>query len=161
MRTRTLVLCLLVSLLGWATPVLAHVPPEQAPAVAPPEAWDLDGQALVSAAGPARGLWTLLAVLALGAVAVARHRRSVALAAAAVLVLITFEVGLHSVHHIGEPGGGKCVVAHAPAQTGALATDRIACEHPTEPTSVLAASPGSPAIARSLAPDRGRAPPTV
>jgi hypothetical protein len=160
MRTRTLTMCLVI-LLTAAAPALGHVGLEYAPAGPPAPAPPLDAQALSSATPTLTGVWALIAAVAVAAVALARRRRAVALACVALLALIAFETGLHSVHHIGDQPGSSCVIASASAQTGALTVDRTALERPTEVTTPVVVSVQAPTTARSAAPDLGRAPPAA
>jgi hypothetical protein len=159
MRTWRLALWLVVALLAWGTPALAHVALEYAPAAAPVPSELPDAQTLIAAAPVTAGLWTVLAAVAVLALAIARRRRAVALVCVAVLMLIAFEAGRHSVHHIGDHGDSSCVIASASAHTGALTVDAVAFEHPVEVATPVAFSVGTPATVRSSAPDLGRAPP--
>lgn len=162
MPTRTLVLCLAVAILAWGGPALAHVAVEVAPAPAAPIPSLPAAMPSLDAAAPGTtGLWAVLVAAALAAVAIARRRRAVALASVAVLMLIAFESGLHSVHHISDQGEASCVVASASAQTGALTVERIAAERPLEVATAAVVHRATPTPARSAAPDLGRAPPAV
>ena len=161
MRTPTLTMCLVVALLALADPALAHVGLEYAPAASPAPALPLDTQALSADAPTLTGLWTLIAAVAVAGVALARRRRAVALACVALLALIAFETGLHSVHHIGDQPDGSCVIASASAHTGALTVDGAALERPTEVPTPVVVSVDAPATVRSAAPDLGRAPPAA
>lgn len=161
MRTWSLALCLVVALLAWGTPALAHVSLEYAPAAAPVLAELPDAQTLIAAAPVTAGLWTVLAAVAVLALAIARRRHAVAVVCVAVLVLIAFEAGLHSVHHIGDHRDASCVIASASAHTGALTVESVALERPTEVATPVAVSVGTPKMVRSSAPDLGRAPPAA
>jgi hypothetical protein len=160
MRTRTLGLGLVLALLAVGTPALAHVALESAPAA--PIQSALPSAETVSAAAPSTaGLGTLLATVAVAALAVARHRRAVALAGVALLMLIAFEAGLHSVHHIGDHLDSSCLIASASAHTGALTVDSVAFERPTEIVAPVTVSSCTQTTVRSSAPDLGRAPPAA
>lgn len=153
-------MCLAVALLAVADPALAHVALEYPPAT-PAPAPLLDAQILSAAAPTLTGLWTLVAAVAIGGVLVARRRTAVALACVALLTVIAFEAGLHSVHHIGDQPDGSCVIASASAHTGALTVDSPALERPAEVTTPVVVRVDAPTSARSAAPDLGRAPPAA
>jgi hypothetical protein len=154
-------MCLVVALLALGTPALAHVGLEYAPAATPAPARPLDVQTLTAATPALTGLWTLVAAIAVAAVAIARRRRAVALACVALLMLIAFEAGLHSVHHIGDQLDSSCVIASASSHTGALTVESVAFERPTEVATPVDVSAGEPTTVRSAAPDLGRAPPAA
>ena len=161
MRTRAVTVCLVVALLALGTPALAHVGLDYAPAADPAPAAPVAPHSLTAGTPTLTGSWTLLAGLALAALALARRRRAVALACVALLALIAFEVGLHSVHHIGDRLESSCVIASASAQTGALTVETVGFERPAEVATPVVVSVGAPAILRAVLPDLGRAPPTA
>lgn len=161
MAKPTVSLCLAVALLIGAAPALAHVTPEPAPAVAPLPAEALDGHMLIATTSAPPGPWTMLALGALAAVVIGRRRRIVALLSVAVLLLIAFEAGLHSVHHIGDRDSSTCVIASASAQTGGVTIASIAFERAAEVAATVVVRAGNQPTSRPAAPDLGRAPPTV
>jgi hypothetical protein len=162
MVRRALTLSLVAAvLLSWGAPVLAHVRVEPAPAAAPLAAERVESHLLSAGTATPVGLWTALAAATLLTLAIARRRRAVALLSVAVLLVIAFETGLHSVHHIGERDNSTCVVASASAQTGGVTIASIAFERPAEVATPIAVTVGSAVADRLTAPDRGRAPPAV
>jgi hypothetical protein len=162
MVTRAVTLSLVAAaLLAWAAPALAHVRVDAASAPAPLAAEPLERHVLSAGTVTPVGVWTALAAAALVTLAIARRRRAVALLSVAVLLVIAFETGLHSVHHIGEPDSATCVVASASAQTGGVTIGSIAFDRPAEMATPVAVTVDSAAIDRLTAPDRGRAPPIV
>ena len=162
MAKRAVTLCLAMALLLWGGTALAHVRLEPAAlAVALPATAPLDGHMLIASGSATPGPWTLLVAGALLAVVIARPRRVVAVLSVAVLLLIAFEAGLHSVHHIGDRESSTCVVASASAQTGGVTITGIAFERPVEVGTPVVVGTASPAISRFAAPDLGRAPPRV
>jgi hypothetical protein len=90
---------------------------------------------------------------------IARRRRAVAVACMALLLLIAFESGVHSVHHLTDQPDGQCVVASASAHTGGVAAATVAFDRPVEASTTVAVLPAPSATARPDAPDLGRAPP--
>ena len=128
-------------------------------------AWAHDGRASVldlvptANAGDAHLLVVLGAVVGLGL----GRRRRLALALAVALPLLGFEIGLHSVHHLGDPEhASQCVVASATTHVNGTLVDAPRPIIPVEYTPQPA--PVAPAVAaprRSLAPHEGRAPPIV
>lgn len=80
-------------------------------------------------------------------------------ALALLLVLLAFETGLHSVHHLAEPGR-PCVVAAASAHVAGTVLEAVTVGVPGAPTgmSALLPAPSAPA-SRPPAPALGRAPP--
>jgi hypothetical protein len=169
MSTRTFAFCLAIALLAWGSPALAHVvePPAAAPtAGAPPDAASVtdavsDATALIAGGPTAAGLWTVLAAVVLAATAIARRRRAVAVVFVALLMLIAFEAGLHSVHHIGDHGDASCVIASASAHAGALVVERVAFERPAHVTTAVVGDIDTATTARVSSPDLGRAPPAA
>lgn len=104
-------------------------------------------------------VWLVVALVALGAMR--RLRNAFALATMLAVVVLTFEGGIHSVHHLGDDhGASQCVVASASTHLAGTSVD--------PPSFDVFSSPrldGQPAIAQSTAasqplrPDAGRAPP--
>ena len=157
-------------MLSVAAPAFAHVSVGPAPwetvaaqaAGAPDVAAHAAAPATVRAADPVLpDPWLLLAALVPLALAIGRRRRVVTLLAIALLVVMAFEGGLHSVHHIADHGDDSCVIASASAHTGALAVEGVALARPVDVAAAVV--PGlAPVVATRLsAPDRGRAPPAA
>jgi hypothetical protein len=119
---------------------------------------------IISAGTPEPSL-PLAALLLLGGVGVAalsRQRRVVALTLVAIVALLAFETGVHSTHHLGKPDdAAQCAVAWMSAQLSADVVDV------TVETPALAPQANAPLLAssvlaeRAIAPDAGRAPPTL
>jgi MYXO-CTERM domain-containing protein len=128
-------------------------------------AWAHDGRVSVLDLVPTSSVADSPLLAALGAVAglgLGRRRR-LALALALALPLLGFEIGLHSVHHLGDPDhASQCVVAEATTHVNGALVDAPRPINPIEYTPQPA--PVAPAVAaphRSLAPHEGRAPPVV
>jgi hypothetical protein len=145
-RIAVAVLAAVLCALALATPAAAHVK-----SGAPP----------VTGTQAPVALWLPALLLAVVALAWRRPRRAVALALVLILAAFAFDIGVHSVHHLGDQERVRdCAVAsaaaHVPADTGAAFEVAPALAASTE----RAASPGGPSL-RSLArsPGRGRAPP--
>ncbi|HEV8143303.1 MAG TPA: hypothetical protein VGQ77_10615 [Methylomirabilota bacterium] len=119
---------------------------------------------IISAGTPEPSL-PFAALLLLGAVGVAalsRQRRVVAVTLVAIVALLAFETGVHSMHHLGKPDdGAQCAVAWMSAQLSADVVDV------TVETPALAPQANAPVLAssvfaeRAIAPDAGRAPPAL
>jgi len=150
-------------ILGWATvlavllvstPVMAHVRVEDPAAFTPAHVETLtDG-------GPSLdGLAPLLAGVAAGLTLVARRRRAVAILCTALLLLVAFEAGVHSVHHLADQPDGQCLIASASSHAGAVVVGTVAVDRPVESVTPLTPAPTSSPTASSDAPDLGRAPP--
>ena len=156
------------SLVATAAPGLAHSPAARPPSVEArsdeplrpeaPQAQDLRADVAGSPMPAALGVLALL----LGTF-VARRRARLAVSALAVLALaiLTFENGLHSVHHLGdERGAAQCSVASATTHLVG-ATDDPSCG--AEPVVVISENRAGGALAApARAPfrrDAGRAPP--
>jgi hypothetical protein len=159
MRLRHAGWCLVVvAVLALGTPAWAHVDVPTVPDAPPPV---VTVETLAAAAPSMDGLWLLASAAALTAVAVARRRRAVALACTALLLLIAFEAGVHSVHHVADHLGAQCVVASASAHTGGVAVDAVAIEAPVDVATSIAVTPSATPVLRSVPPDLGRAPPSA
>jgi hypothetical protein len=150
-------------ILGWATvvavllsstPAMAHVRVDDAAVFTPAHVETLtDG-------GPSLdGLAPLLAGVVAGLMLVARRRRAVAAVCTALLLLVAFEAGVHSVHHLADQPDGQCVIASASSHAGAVVVGTVAVEPPVESVAPLTLASTSSPTARSDAPDLGRAPP--
>jgi hypothetical protein len=157
MRPRILSLFVVLAVLALSTAAWAHVDTPSVPDVA--GAFQLE--TLTAATPPLDDLWMLVSAAAIVMVLIARRRRAVALASGALLMLVTFEAGVHSVHHLADQPDAKCVIASASAQTGALSVDIVAFERPAEAIAPVAVMPVVAASLRSSAPDLGRAPPAA
>ena len=103
-------------ILGWATvvavllsstPAMAHVRVDDAAVFTPAHVETLtDG-------GPSLdGLAPLLAGVVAGLMLVARRRRAVAAVCTALLLLVAFEAGVHSVHHLADQPDGPVSYTH-------------------------------------------------
>ncbi|HXU91315.1 MAG TPA: hypothetical protein VFQ62_20895 [Methylomirabilota bacterium] len=150
-------------ILGWAavvvlllvgTPALAHVRVER------PDAFtSADVETLTDGGVSMDGLAPLLAAVAAGVTLVARRRRAVAMVCTALLLLVAFEAGVHSVHHLTDQPASQCVIASASSHTGAVVVAPVAFDRPMASVAALALAPTTSPTARSDAPDLGRAPP--
>jgi hypothetical protein len=146
----------MAAVLALSTPAVAHVS-TSTPVELPPTTVEV----LTAAAPTVDGLAALIAAVAITMLFVARSRRAVAVACMALLLVVAFEAGVHSVHHLTEPPGGQCVVASASAHIGGVAVTTIAFERPAEAVTAVAVTPTDAFTARLAAPDLGRAPPVV
>ena len=154
MRRQILGWAAVVAVLLLSAPAMAHVRVEDPAAFVPAHVETLtDG-------GPSLdGLAPLVAGVAAGLTLVARRRRPVAVVCAALLLLVAFEAGVHSVHHLTDQPDGQCVIASASSHAGAVVVGTVAVERPVESVAPLALAPTSSPTASSDAPDLGRAPP--
>lgn len=113
------------------------------------------------APGQAAALPAAVAALAAALIMVRgrRGRPAFVVALALLLALLAFETGLHSVHHLAEPGR-PCVVATASAHVAGTVLEAVTVDVPCAPTgmSALLLAPSPPA-SRPPAPALGRAPP--
>jgi len=146
----------MAAVLGLGTPAVAHeatsAPAELLPA----------GLEALAAAGPSLdGLATFVAAMALAMLLVARSRRAVVIACTTLLLVVTFESGVHSVHHLADQPDSRCVVASASAQIGGVAVSTVAFDRPAEAADGVAITPAGAPTARPAAPDLGRAPPSA
>ena len=147
-----------------ATAVWAH-PVVEAPTV---EIEALTGGAQLVPAAPAETPSPVPVSLVLGAVlalggAVAAPRRVLALALVLILSLLALELGIHSVHHLGDrQAASQCDVASASTHVHGATPQAPTCS-PWVPTllgAVLTPESGRPG-ARLIRPDEGRAPPAA
>ena len=149
------------SVLFLSTPAMAHVVASAAVEIGPVEAAP-PHVTIVAAAAPALdGLGTLMAATTAAAILMARRRRAVALACMALLLVVAFESGVHSVHHLTDAPDSHCVVASASTHIGGLGVATVAVDRPAETITAVAVTPAGAPTARPAAPDRGRAPPRV
>ena len=158
-----LVLVLAAGLVALGEPAWAHVRRVEAPAVTTVEPVAIPpATTQIVAASPAPpSLWPLLALVPLGALAVAAPRRALGLALIALLSIFAAESAVHSVHHLADQqAAAQCVVSVASAHLHG-ATPDAPDDGISEPAVVGAVSiakldrPG----ARFIRPDEGRAPP--
>jgi hypothetical protein len=107
--------------------------------------------------------WAALLLLgAIGAAAVSRQRRLVAITLVAIVALLAFETGVHSTHHLDKPqDAAQCTVAGMSAQLSADVVN-VMVEAPLLAPQAIAPALASPVLAaRAIAPDAGRAPPAL
>ena len=145
---------------AWAHPVaevavVEDEPVPDAPAPAP---------AVSPAESPAAAPVPLVVGLVLAlAVAAAAPRRALAVALVLVLSVLAVEVGVHSVHHLGDrQAAAQCDVASASTHVHGATPQAPSCS-PWVPTllgAVLTPESGQPG-ARLIRPDEGRAPPAA
>ena len=145
--------CAMAVLLTLSTPALAHV--SSSP---PVEAMPPPLETLSAAAPSLDGVGILAAVLASALILIGRGRRAVVVACVLLLLLVAFESGVHSVHHLADQPDGQCVVASASAHIGGVAVTSVAFDRPAETVTALAVASMASPIARPAAPDLGRAP---
>lgn len=156
MRRLTFGWWVILAVLALSAPAMAHVPAEA------PVDITLSSLETLAAAGPSTdGLATVVAAIVGVMTLIARRRRAVAVACMTLLLVVGFETGVHSVHHLGDKPDGRCVVASASAHTGGVAVDKVAFDRPIEAITVIALTPFASPITRPAAPDLGRAPPSV
>ena len=156
MRRNVIGWWVMAAMLALSTPAVAHVPTSP-PAELPPARLET----LVAAAPSLDGLATLVAAMALAMLLVARSRRAVAVACLALLLVVAFESGVHSVHHLTDQPDARCIVASASAHIGGIVVTTVAFENPTEAVSAVAVTPAGAPAGRPAAPDLGRAPPVA
>jgi branched-subunit amino acid ABC-type transport system permease component len=157
-------LSLAVAFLATASSVLAHPKTSTmttvAAAVVGAEGTTLEWRAAAIAGHLASVVvWLVAALVALGAVRGLRN--ALALATLLAVIVLTFESGIHSVHHLGDDhGASQCVVASASTHLAGTPAEPPSCDV----VSVLNVD-RPPVIAQSIAasqpfrPDSGRAPP--
>lgn len=154
MRRNMLGWWVMAAVLALSTPAVAHVESSIPVEVAPTPI-----KTLAAAAPSLDGLGTLVAAVGVAMIFLARSRRAVAVTCLALLLVVAFEAGVHSVHHLTDPPGGQCVVASASAHIGGVAVATVACDRPAEAMTALAVTPTGSPTDRPAAPDLGRAPP--
>jgi len=82
--------------------------------------------------------WLVVALAVVAAPAVARNRRAVAGATAALLVALAFESAVHSVHHLGsDADASRCSVASVAAHLGGLLEKPVTVGMPGMPAEAL------------------------
>ena len=90
-----------------------------------------------------------------------RRPRRLAAGLAILLLVLTFEAGLHAAHHVGEPDRpATCVVAMATAHLVGSPVEVVTVDPGAAP--LLHATPPAPSVQVTLhrpAPHKGRAPP--
>jgi hypothetical protein len=144
----------MAAVLALSTPAVAHVTTSP-PVELPPARLET----LAAAAPSLDGLATFVAAMAVAMLLVARSRRAVAFACLALLLVVAFESGVHSVHHLGDQPDARCIVASASVHIGGVAVTTVAFDRPAEAVTAVAVTPTGAAAARPAAPDLGRAPP--
>jgi hypothetical protein len=177
-RLRVAYLVLVAVLALTAMPVEAHrgPPASPAPAVrldAAPEAAPQGPIASVESrlawvAGPERGepVWALLAMALAAAALLAGRRRPRAVLALALVLLVavlTFESGVHSVHHLDDPSrGSACALASTSQQLSGMEVGAVGLERaPVGPGVALSAPVAAAPLALPESPHEGRAPPRL
>jgi hypothetical protein len=118
--------------------------------------------ALSAPPAPAAVPWVAIIVLAIGVIVLRGWPRpTLGVFVSLVLGVLTFENGVHSVHHLDDPASAAtCSVATATAQVAGTPVDGAAAESFVQPSYerlVLEPRPGFEAV--SLAIRQGRAPP--
>ena len=144
----------MAAVLVLSTPAMAHVKTSPLVELEPTH---LD--TLAAAAPSMDGFGTLVAAIAVAMTLIARRRRAVAGACLTLLLLVAFESGIHSVHHLTDQPDGQCVVASATAHVGGIAVAIVAFGRPAEAMTAVAVTPSDSPSVRPAAPDLGRAPP--
>ena len=131
-----------------------------APATDPARAVDESSAAFVA---PPEGSLPVVALLVLAGLlgaAAARPRRALVTALVLVLAVLTFEAGVHSVHHLGD-AQPACAIAAVSAHLSGISVDPPdASALVTDTSGRLAFPPPAPVRATSLAPHESRGPPT-
>ena len=154
MRPRMIGWWVMAAVLALSTPAMAHVTTDTAVDFMPPQL-----ETLTAATPSMDGLGTLVTAVAAAMILIARRRRTLAIACMALLLLLAFESGVHSVHHLADQPDSQCVVASASAHTGGIAVDTIAFGPPAETLTAIAVMLTASPTSRPAAPDLGRAPP--
>jgi hypothetical protein len=161
----TLAVLLAVTLLAGATAAWAHPVAEVVTVQAEPPAAAAPPAPAAPVETPATTMPLALVVglvLAVAGVAAA-PRRALALALVLVLGLLALELGIHSVHHLGDrQAASQCDVASASTHVHGATPQAPTCA-PWVPTllgAVLAPEAGQPG-GRLIRPDEGRAPPAA
>jgi hypothetical protein len=154
MRSQMIGWWVMAAVLALSTPAVAHVPTDTPVDFMPPQL-----ETLTAATPSMDGLGTLVTAMAAAMILVARRRRTLAIACTALLLLLAFESGVHSVHHLADQPDSQCVVASASAHTGGVAVDTIAFGPPAETLTAIAVTLAASPTSRPAAPDLGRAPP--
>jgi uncharacterized membrane protein (TIGR02234 family) len=102
----------------------------------------------------------LALVLAASLVDVFRSRRTVAGLLIALLAVLAFEAGVHSVHHLGDAdAAAQCVVASASSDLSGAGAGPVVVIVPAETGDVAPPPQSGTLLPRFAHPDRGRAPP--
>jgi hypothetical protein len=149
---RALVAALLASLLA---PVSAWA--HQAAGAFAPRSASLEGAAI---SGPATSV-VLVAALAAG-VGLTLSRRRLALGLAFMLLVLGFETGLHSTHHLGESARApECAVAAATAHLTGGSVERVSVDPLIVPSYPVPSERPVQVPRRRPASHEGRAPPAA
>ena len=149
----------MAAVLALSTPAMAHVRTSTPVELAPVEPAPVSLETLSAGTPSPSGLGTLVAAIAVAMTLMGRRRRAVAVVCMALLLLVAFESGVHSVHHLTDQPDGHCVVASASVHIGGVAVATVAFDRPAETMSAVAFTPVGSLSARPAAPDLGRAPP--
>jgi hypothetical protein len=131
---------------------IAATGPTRSPEILTPAA-TLDSRGLAGLA--------LLVPLALLALADRRWRRAVPLGLIAILSILVFETGVHSVHHLGDADRrANCAIMAATSELSGLVVSSVQLVGvPIERPRPVVRAPGNPASSRPVSPTLGRAPP--
>ena len=161
-RTRLVVLLVLALVALVAGPAFSHEP-APAPAPIPVVAQALTETIAAAAPGPSLPWTVIAAVVTMAGVGAWRPRRAVAVALVLVAVVLAFETGVHSTHHLGRADdASQCVVAGVSAHLSANLVDITLDVPRAVVTDTPVTAPAPPAVtARVIAPDAGRAPPAA
>jgi hypothetical protein len=154
MRRQMIGWWVMAAVLALSTPAVAHVPTDT-----PVEFMPAQLETLAAAAPSMDGLGAFVAAMAAALILIARRRRALAIACTALLLLVAFESGVHSVHHLADQPDSQCVVASASTHTGGVAVDTVAFGRPVETMMAIAITLTASPTTRPATPDLGRAPP--
>jgi hypothetical protein len=114
---------------------------------------------LVAAPSGSPPVIALVVLAALLGVAAVRPRRALVVALVLVLAVLTFEAGVHSVHHLGD-AQPACTIAAVSAHLSGISVDSPDASALASDTSdPLALPPPAPVRAATLAPHESRGPP--
>jgi hypothetical protein len=169
-RVASVVLLVLAAVLASAGMATAHPPVHEPVAVVAPDALAPVVVALplltesISAVHVHAFPTSLVVILVVAAALAAWWpRRAIALALVLLLGVLAFEAALHSTHHLGEVDQvAQCVVAGVAVQLSADLIDTSLDARPTPILHVAVAMRTVPIVGdRHVAPDAGRAPPTL
>jgi hypothetical protein len=172
MRRCASLLLLTAAVLALVTPAWAHdeqssfgtavAPPIESARVVPPAASSSRGGQIVGVSAQGSLASVILALgfaLLLGAAAGLR-RRSLISVLVVVLVAFSFEVGVHSGHHVGSPHEAhRCALASASTHLGGAAVEPVRLDVPPSSGALAERPPSWLVSPRPLLPDHQRAPP--
>jgi hypothetical protein len=147
---------------GLFAPV-GEAPPDAVAAAADPgPASDVTRSAptLVAASASAPPVIALVVLAVLLAAVAVSPRRALVVALVLVLAVLTFEAGVHSVHHLGD-AQPACTIAAVSAHVSGISVDSPdASARASDPSDPLALPPPAPVRATTLAPHESRGPPS-